>query len=164
MWKKLETKQTKKWFYCSWNCSIRGWEEFEVESRSVLSLLYYVWVQSILCWVPFGVKSILSFYVESHSEFSPFRVESLLVLRSILCWVTFWVQSVLISVYSRLSPFGVEFIWDWVHLGSSPFGGWVPSGLSPFGVESIRGWVHSGFSPIWGWVHSDKSPILNQSF
>jgi hypothetical protein len=59
MLKKLEPNKLKKnVFYCSWNCSIRGWEEFEVESHSVLSL----------------------FYVESHSKFSPFCVESHSVL------------------------------------------------------------------------------------
>ncbi len=78
-------------------------------------------VKSILCWFPFWVQSVrveslsvLSlFYIESHSEFSPFRVES------IQGWG-----------HSGLGPFGVESL-----------RGWVPSGLSPFRVESIWGSV-----------------------
>jgi hypothetical protein len=97
----------------------------------------------ILRSVHSGVESlsVLSlYYVESHSEFSPFSVQSSLSL-----------------VHSGLNPFEVEYIRGWVH-----------SGLSPFGIESIQGWVHLRFSPIQGlnlkWnmekdkdVHMDKA-------
>jgi hypothetical protein len=57
------------------------------------------------------------FYVESHSEFCPFRVESLSVLS------LFYVDS-----HSEFSPFSVQSVLS-----------------SAFGVESIRGLVHSTF-------------------
>jgi hypothetical protein len=62
--------------------------------------------------------SLLSiFYVESHSEFSPFGIESLSML-SLFC----------VESHSEFRPFSVQSILSSVH-----------SGLSPFGVESIRG-------------------------
>jgi hypothetical protein len=154
-WRSWKPNKLKNcFFYCSWNCPIRGWEEFEVESRSVLSLFC---VESHSKFIPFCVEyhSVLSpFHVEFHSEFSPFGVESFSVLS------LFFVES-----HSEFGPFSVRSILSSVHSGLSSFGvgslrGRVHSGLSPFRVESLRGWVHSGFSPIRCWVHSDKSPIL----
>jgi hypothetical protein len=74
------------------------------------------------------------FYVESHSEFSPFGVEYVLVLS------LFYVES-----HYKLSPFSAHFILSPVH-----------SEFTQFGVESIRGWVHSGMSTF-GLVYSGLS-------
>jgi hypothetical protein len=96
MLKKLETKQTKKLFSTAAEMVPFEGEEFEVESRSVLSLFY---VESHSQFSPFCVESysVLSpFYVKSHSEFSPFGVESLSVLS------LFYVES-----HSEFSPFSV---------------------------------------------------------
>ncbi len=116
-------------------------------------------VESILFWVPFGVRSILHcmlspIVISIHSGLSPYR-----------CWVYSMLSPLLSSVHSQFSPLWVQSILSSVHLGLSPSGvesirGWVPSGLNPFGVGSYQVWVHSGFNPIRGSVHSDKSPIL----
>jgi hypothetical protein len=80
--------------------------------------------------------SVLSlFYFESHSEFSPF-----------------WVQSKRSWVHSGLSPFGIESLRGWVHSAFSPFGVRSIGGFSP-----IRGWVHSDYSPILGSVGESYS-------
>ncbi len=83
---------------------------------------------------PFGVEplSVMSLlYVEFHSEFSIFSVQSIQF-------------SILSSVHSGLSLFGVEYIQGRVYSGFSPFGVQFRWGLGPFGVQS----------------HSNKSPIL----
>jgi hypothetical protein len=110
--------------------TIRGWEEFEVESHSELS--------------PFGVESQSEWV---HSGLSPSRG-----------WVysefsPFWVRSIWGSVHSGFSPFWVWSIRGSVQLGFSTFGvpsirGSVHSGLGPFEVQSIRCSVHSRFSPF----------------
>ncbi len=66
---------------------------------------------------------------------------------------------VLSSVYSGLSPFGIECL-----SVLSLFYVESHSEFSPFGVESIRGWVPSGLSPFGVQSHSVLSPFGQKTY